>query len=164
MKYELSTLIYKLLFAAGSVAANSRLPSSAVYIPAETLDCIVTKYNIGKGKTAFRFELDETARIFISENKLQVSIRIPETKRMRTVEWSFRTGNGTQMRSPFRLMYLKSIKILHTALWSCLTLTSEQYKPGVRWFVDLAQSKVNYIERNIRSYGSKVTTQCEWSV
>jgi hypothetical protein len=164
MKYELSALIYKLLFAAGSVAANCRLPSSAVYIPAETLDCIVTKYCIGKGKTAFRFELDETARILISKNKLQVSVRIPETRRMRTIELNFKNGNVTQMRSPFRLMYFKSIKLLHTELWSCLTLTSEQYKPGVRWFVDLAQSKVNYIERNTRSYGSKVTTQCEWSV
>lgn len=166
MKYEISPLIYKILFAAGSVAANGRLPSSAVYIPAETLDCVVTKCRIGRTTTAFMFDLDETARIFISATKLQVSIRIPETKRMRTVEWNFKTGTGLTMRSPFRSMYLKSIKILHTALWACLTLTGEQYKPGVRWFVDLAHSKVNYIERNTRSYDSKVPTQddLKWSI
>ena len=152
MKYEISPLIYKILFAAGSVVANDRLPSSAVYIPAETLDCVVIKSRVGKSGVAFRFEISETARMFVTENILQVSIRIPETKRMRTVEFNFKTNRGTNVRSPFRLMYMKSLRMLHSALWSRLTTTGEQYKPGVRWFVDLANGKVNYIERSMWSY------------
>ena len=152
MKYEISPLIYKILFAAGSVVANDRFPSSAVYIQAETLDCVVIKSRVGKNGVAFRCEISETARMFVTENILQVSIRIPETKRMRTVEFNFKTNRGTNVRSPFRLMYMKSLRMLHSALWSRLTMTGEQYKPGVRWFVDLANCKVNYIERSMWSY------------
>lgn len=145
MNYELSSLILKLLYIGGCHAFNRRLASYNVWLPTSYCDCVIQR--IKRGRKNFYFEIDALGcgRIVVSSKKMDISVLDHALHRTRTTTIY---SDADHSLSQYRKMLWKPLHLLHVALWAALTLTAEEYKYDVLWYVDLANHKVNYRTRS----------------